>query len=167
MEVLQKVFRFMALWGILFALWMLYTLDFHPGSLSLGLVFSAATSLFTFTIFFGEPGTQSRIVYRFDLVLWYLVLLIIQNYIASFTLIHQMLTGSYSSGVVRVKTRLKSRIGKTLLANTISLVPGTLSLWLEGNYIYVHWFDQKTSHRLKAGRIIKEPMEGIIMRIFG
>ena len=165
---MREVIQFLALWLILAAVWLIYTMDFHVQSMLLGLVCSLATAAFSFHVFYhqSKPG-YGKLVYRWDLLVLYLVLLILQSYLASFTLIRQMLTGSYRSGVVRIKTRINSPIGRTLLANSISLVPGTLSLWLEGNYIYVHWFDQKSRHRLESGRMIKEPMEGILMKLFG
>lgn len=165
---LRNVMRFFILWILLLAVWMIYTFDFHAESLMLGTGLSLITTIFTYPIFFNKGhAVESRFIYRWDLAILYFVFLIIQSYLASFTLIYQMLTGRYTSGVVRIKTRLKSRIGKTMLANTISLIPGTLSLWLEGNYIYVHWFDQKSRHRLQAERIIKEPMESLLMKLFG
>ncbi len=168
MERVLKILRFFSLSAVLFLFWILYTLDFHPQSLLLGASATTAVALVSYRIFFDQQGIkESRLVFRWDLIAVYLFFLILQNYIASFILIKQMITGTYASGVVRIKTRLSSRIGRTMLANTISLVPGTLTLWLEGSYLYVHWFDQKTRHRLKAGRMIKEPMESVLKKIFG
>lgn len=42
-------------------------------------------------------------------------------------------------GIVKVRTRLKSRMGRLLLANSITLTPGTLSVELDGEWLYVHW----------------------------
>ena len=42
-------------------------------------------------------------------------------------------------GIVKVRTRLKSRMGRLMLANSITLTPGTLTVMLEGEWIYVHW----------------------------
>jgi len=42
-------------------------------------------------------------------------------------------------GIVKVRTRLKSRMGRLMLANSITLTPGTLTVELEGEWIYVHW----------------------------
>ncbi|MDA3951353.1 MAG: Na+/H+ antiporter subunit E [Spirochaeta sp.] len=44
-------------------------------------------------------------------------------------------------GIVRVKTRLKSRLGRLLLANSITLTPGTISVAIEGEDIYIHWIN--------------------------
>ncbi len=42
-------------------------------------------------------------------------------------------------GIVKVRTKLKSRMGRLLLANSITLTPGTLTMELEGEWLYVHW----------------------------
>lgn len=41
-------------------------------------------------------------------------------------------------GIVKARTRLKSRMGRLLLANAITLTPGTLTVKLDGEWIYVH-----------------------------
>ena len=42
-------------------------------------------------------------------------------------------------GIVKVRTGLKSRMGRLLLANSITLTPGTLTVEIEGEWLYVHW----------------------------
>ena len=42
-------------------------------------------------------------------------------------------------GIVKVRTKLKSHMGRLMLANSITLTPGTLTVELEGEWIYVHW----------------------------
>ncbi|MBW9265982.1 MAG: Na+/H+ antiporter subunit E [Candidatus Thiodiazotropha sp. (ex. Lucinisca nassula)] len=44
-------------------------------------------------------------------------------------------------GVVEVKTRLKSSLGRLILANSITLTPGTLTVDLQGDSILIHWVD--------------------------
>ena len=158
--------RFGFLTLTLFAAWVVYTQDFHPASLLTGGIFAALTAGFSYEVFF-ESLPQSRVLYRFDLFFLYLLFLLYQSISASVSLIYRMLRGNYTPGIVRVKTRLQSPIGRTLLANTISLVPGTLSLWMEGQYIFIHWFDKKTDHRVHAGKLTMEPMQTILEKIFG
>ena len=43
--------------------------------------------------------------------------------------------------VVEVETRLQSPLGRMLLANSITLTPGTLSIDIQGDRILVHWID--------------------------
>lgn len=42
-------------------------------------------------------------------------------------------------GIVKVRTKLTSPMGRLLLANSITLTPGTLSVELDGDWLYVHW----------------------------
>jgi multicomponent Na+:H+ antiporter subunit E len=42
-------------------------------------------------------------------------------------------------GIVKVRTRLKTRMGRLMLANSITLTPGTLTVEMDGEWLYVHW----------------------------
>lgn len=42
-------------------------------------------------------------------------------------------------GIVTVRTRLKSPMGRMLLANSITLTPGTLTVDLDGDELHIHW----------------------------
>jgi len=42
-------------------------------------------------------------------------------------------------GIVKVRTRLKSKMGRLMLANSISLTPGTLTVEMDGEWMYIHW----------------------------
>lgn len=44
-------------------------------------------------------------------------------------------------GIVRVRTGLTSSLGRLVLANSITLTPGTLTLDADGDSLYVHWID--------------------------
>jgi multicomponent Na+:H+ antiporter subunit E len=41
-------------------------------------------------------------------------------------------------GIVKVRTRLRSRMGRLMLANSITLTPGTLTVEVDGQWLYVH-----------------------------
>jgi multicomponent Na+:H+ antiporter subunit E len=42
-------------------------------------------------------------------------------------------------GIVKVKTSLTSEFARTLLANSITMTPGTLTVDIIGDYFYIHW----------------------------
>ena len=48
-------------------------------------------------------------------------------------------------GFVKVRTKLKSPMGRLLLANSITLTPGTLTVEMEGEWLYVHWITMDAS----------------------
>ena len=60
--------------------------------------------------------------------------------------------------------------GEAMLANSITLTPGTITLDIaeqDGkNYYYIHWIDVSDPDRDKAGEVIKGRMENWIRRIW-
>ena len=40
--------------------------------------------------------------------------------------------------IIKVRTKLKSRMGRLMLANSITLTPGTLTVEMEGEWLYIH-----------------------------
>lgn len=41
--------------------------------------------------------------------------------------------------IVKVRTKLTDPVGRLLLANAITLTPGTLTCEIKGEFLYVHW----------------------------
>ncbi len=60
-------------------------------------------------------------------------------------------------GIVKLKTHLKNDYDKLLLANAITLTPGTLTLDLDGEDLYIHILDLKTTD---TATLQKEIVEG-------
>lgn len=71
-------------------------------------------------------------------------------------------------GIVKVKTGLKSDIGLTFLANTLTLKPGTMTVDVDkqNGFLYVHWVNVESQDVEGATRIIVEKFEKILKRIF-
>ncbi len=151
-----------------FMIWIILSFEFNAQSMMTGFIFSVIIALFSKPFFYRNDNIIFfRFIYRLDLVMMFILTVIIENYFSAFEIIKLMITGKYDHGIIRVKTKLKSRIARAILANTISLIPGTLSLWMEGNSIYIHWFDIKTTHSIRAGKLIKNRIENLLMKIFG
>ncbi len=70
-------------------------------------------------------------------------------------------------GIVVVKTRLKSPIGRMILANSITLTPGTLSVDVKGDYYYIHWIDVTAMEEEGATEKIVAGFEKYLEVIFG
>jgi multicomponent Na+:H+ antiporter subunit E len=69
-------------------------------------------------------------------------------------------------GVVEVRTRLKSPIGRLALANSIALTPGSLVLELKGDRLFIHWLDVPTDDPEEAKRLIAGPFEDHLEKVF-
>jgi multicomponent Na+:H+ antiporter subunit E len=70
-------------------------------------------------------------------------------------------------GIVVVKTRLKSPIGRMILANSITLTPGTLSVDVKGDHYYIHWIDVTDMEEEGATEKIVAGFEKYLEVIFG
>ena len=70
-------------------------------------------------------------------------------------------------GIVKVRTRLKSRMGRLMLANSITLTPGTLTVELEGEWIYVHWVSVESEEVEEATARIVAGFESYLEVMYG
>jgi len=62
---------------------------------------------------------------------------------ANLDVAYRVITGKINPGIVRISPELKTDLGITMLANSITLTPGTLSVDIdEGtNDLYIHWIN--------------------------
>ncbi len=70
-------------------------------------------------------------------------------------------------GIVRIKTKLKTPVGRLALANSIALTPGSLVIDIEGQDLFVHWLDVKTTDADEATRAIAGAFEEHLGKTFG
>ncbi len=70
-------------------------------------------------------------------------------------------------GIVKIKTCLKSPIGRLALANSIALTPGSLVIDLQDDTLFVHWLDIQTLDTDEATRMIAGPFEKHLEAVFG
>ena len=70
-------------------------------------------------------------------------------------------------GIVRVRSILKTDTGRTALANSITLTPGTLTIDVtDDGVFYVHWLNVLTEDDEEAARKVLRRFEWFILRIF-
>ena len=70
-------------------------------------------------------------------------------------------------GIVEVKTHLQSDIGKMLLANAITLTPGTLTVDILGDRMFIHWIDVTSTDIDEATRAIVSKFEKFLEVMYG
>ncbi|MBU1238544.1 Na+/H+ antiporter subunit E, partial [Myxococcota bacterium] len=70
-------------------------------------------------------------------------------------------------GIVKVKTTLKSPMGRLLLANSITLTPGTLTVEIEGEYLFIHWIDVSSTDVDAASEKIVKGFEKYLEVFYG
>jgi len=64
---------------------------------------------------------------------------------ANFDVAYRVITGKIKPGIVKISPDLKTDLGITMLANSITLTPGTLSVDIDEdkNDLYIHWINVK------------------------
>jgi len=75
---------------------------------------------------------------------------------ANIDVAYRVITGKINPGIVKISPGLNSDLGITLLADSITLTPGTLSVDIDekNNDLYVHWINvttlKPTTHHICA-----------------
>jgi multisubunit Na+/H+ antiporter MnhE subunit len=88
-------------------------------------------------------------------------------YIAGFLALRVVLTGAHVE-IVEVKTEITNKFLRTILVNSITLVPGSVSLDLQDDAITVLWLQKKTegsSNIENAGELIKGKLERMLRKM--
>ncbi len=162
-----KVSRFIVLWFFLMVLWIMFTASFATQELLSGLVVSALIAVLSVNIFTCctlKILYPKSIFYIFVFIFTFLIELIKSN----FDVARRVLTPSLpiNPGIVKFKTNLKSNFSRMVLANAITLTPGTLSIDVIDDTFYVHWIDVQTTNPEQAHKAIAEKFENILLKIF-
>lgn len=128
---------------ILFAIWLILTGSFHIQEISAGLVISFSLALVNSVR--NDCSLLCKIFNpkRFIALIKYLFIFFFEmikaNIEVAGIVIHPRLP--INPGVVRVKTVLKSNFAKMILANSITLTPGTLTVDVQDDVLLIHWID--------------------------
>ena len=70
-------------------------------------------------------------------------------------------------GIVKVKSVLKTDTGRTMLANSITLTPGTLTMEVtDDGVFYIHWLSVRDVDEEAAAKQILRRFEWFIQKIF-
>jgi len=70
-------------------------------------------------------------------------------------------------GIVEVKTKLNSKIGRLILANSITLTPGTLTIEIVEDKLFIHWIDVESEDVNQATKQIVQKFEKYLEVIYG
>jgi multicomponent Na+:H+ antiporter subunit E len=92
-------------------------------------------------------------------------LMFIANLDVAYRVLHPALP--IKPGIVKVKTRLTNPLAQLVLANSITLTPGTLVVDMQSDgTLFVHWICVISDDEEVARKMIVEPFEQILVKIF-
>ena len=152
---------------LLFGIWLLLTWSLRWQEMLVGVVIALIADLMLGDIY---PINAVRVLnpVRF---FWFIVYgLSFLGYVvkANFDVAYRVLNINMPirPGIVKVRTRLKTDMGRTFLANSITLTPGTLTVDCVGDHLYIHWINIVSDDPNKETEIIVQHFEKLLERVF-
>ncbi len=163
----EKVKGFVWLLVVTFILWLAFSSKLDRPEFICGGVVCLIISLFGAHMYsrLGFPPVNVKMVLFF---LMYIIVLfweiIKANFDVAYRVIHPKMP--IKPGIVVIKTRLKSDIAKMILANSITLTPGTFTLDVIGDKLLIHWINVKAEDIDEATSLIGQRFEKYLRVIF-
>ena len=132
--------RILTLFILTFVFWLLLTFDFSLANLLTGAAAALLTSLLFARYFFRKVGKFLQPV-RYFWFLLYLVVIVWECIKANFDVAYRVLHPAMpiKPGIVKLELSLKSDFARTMLANSITMTPGTIAVDIVNDTLYVHW----------------------------
>ena len=126
-----------------FLLWIIFNGRITVEIVIIGFLISAAISAFSYRVMGYSWGNNLRILRNLPLLVLYTLVLIKEIFKASFAVMKVILSGRKPDPViVEFDSHLESQFQNVLLANSITLTPGTFTLLQEGDHFCVHCLDE-------------------------
>ena len=163
----EKIKSFLYLFVLLVLAWFALTSSLHFQEVIVGIFTSFIISIFLSRYYLGlglPPLSVKRII--FFLVYMFVLLkeIVKANLDVAYRIIHPKMP--IKPGIVVIKTGLKQDIAKMILANSITLTPGTFTLDIIGDKLLIHWINVKTEDMEKATKNIGQKFEKYLRVIF-
>lgn len=157
-----------SLFFILMIIWVLLNNTFQLEVMIIGLILSLVISVIMGSrlIVFNEFKFSLKTVFY---TIWYLFVFLTELVKSNLDVARRVLTPSLpiNPGIVKTQTVLKSKMGRMILANSITLTPGTLTVDIEDDILYIHWIDVCCEDIDKATAAIVGKFEKILVKIYG
>ncbi len=148
-------------WSILlFSMWLVLSASLDMANILIGLGVSIAVALLYTKMF-------KHTKFEFINPIWFLVyiFILLKNIIISNVQIAKRTLSKdmkLAPAIIKVKTNLKSDWKKLLLANSITLTPGTLTLDIVDDTLFIHVIEFRDSDNKEA---ITQEFEDIILKM--
>jgi len=166
-NVRDRIKSFSWLFFFLVILWLLLTSTFRFQEFWVGIFVSFIIAVINHKLYIrlGFPPVTPK---RFVFFILYIFVLFYEIIKANLDVALRVIRPSLpiNPGVVIIKTKLKSDIAKTILANSITLTPGSFTLDIQGDRLLVHWIDVEATDIEATTNIIGERFEKYLRIIF-
>ena len=155
-----------------FVFWLLLTWSFTAQEMIAGAVVSLAAALFASPFFIHDNAFWLFNPAKLGALIAYVPVFLGELVKANLDVARRCFGGckNVNPGIVKVPVDLKGDYAQAMLANSITLTPGTITMDIaeqDGQtWYYIHWIDVTETDREKAGEVIKGRLENGIRRIW-
>lgn len=158
MDYIKKRYRFFL---ILLVFWFLLNLNIEIETIIFGVLISAAVTIATYPVLFDEHGFRYKGVHLHKMAV-YIFLLFIEIFKSAFVYTVNLLSRKYEPVVFKVELEVDDPIAVGIVANSITLTPGTITVDIVEHTIYVLTLAKPgTDHEVLA-KPIKEKFESYL-----
>lgn len=148
---------------IFFLIWIIFNGQFTLEIAAFGVVIAGLVYWFTCKFLNYSPKTDIVLAKKLFEVLHYIFILIVEIMKANFAVVKMIMSSKYEIEpvVVKFKTNLKTRPARILLANSITLTPGTITVSLSDDEYVVHCLDKSLAQGIDSSIFVEllEKME--------
>lgn len=150
--------------------WLFLTWPFFPLRLP-DIIVGLFVSL-SVVLLFGKDSSKIQPKFlnikRFLWALTYIPTLLYYMVVANFDVLYRVFHPDLpiKPGIVKITTKLKNPIARAILCNSITLTPGTLTIDIIDEVIYVHWINITEKNLKKVTFKIAGRFEKILMKVF-
>jgi len=158
--------RYITVFILSLILWLLLTFRLTVPNIITGSVAALICSLIFSKYYFSNVHKFLQ-PHRYFWFIIYLVVFIWACIKANFDVAYRVLHPAMPirPGIVRVKTSLKSEFARTLLANSITMTPGTITVDIIDDFFYIHWIYISSEDPEVYTKIIIGKFENYIKKI--
>lgn len=130
---------------VFFLIWIVFNGQFTVEIAALGAVIAGIMYIFICRFMNYSPKIDIILLKKLIYILQYLFILLKEIIKANYQVIKMIMTSRYElePAIVRFKVDLKTVPARIMLANSITLTPGTITVSLEGNEYVVHCLDRE------------------------
>ena len=159
--------RILTLFILTFIFWLLLTFDFSVTNLLAGAAAALVSSLL-FAKYFFKSVKKFLQPARYFWFLVYLLIIIWECIKANFDVAYRVLHPAMpiKPGIVKFRLTLKSGFARTMLANSITMTPGTIAVDIIGDDLFVHWIYVSSENPEEYGQKIAGRFEKYILKTF-
>lgn len=133
---------------LVFLAWIALTVSLSPDELLVGLIVSLIITTISHKVLHPDrPGIIFNPL-RWGGMLVYMAVFLYVEILSHTDVIKRVFTGRVKPAIVEIRTGIKSDPGKMVLGNSITLTPGTLTLRVGGNRMFIHTIGYDSKKRI-------------------